>query len=92
LRAIARQRRLARQTVCRFAHAEVLPERVAHAHYPSIAGPYEPYLRQCWDEGCQNAAQHLQLFIPLPPQFTPYLWTTTHTRGEFASKRRQQWQ
>jgi transposase len=57
LRVIARQTGLARQTVCRFAHAEVFPERVPRARYPSITDPYEPYLRQRWNEGCQNAAQ-----------------------------------
>jgi transposase len=57
LRGIARQMGLARQTVCRFAHAETFPERAPRARYPSITDPYEPYLRQRWNEGCQNAAQ-----------------------------------
>lgn len=57
LRAIARQMGLARQTVCRFAHAEVFPERTPRARYSSITDPYEPYLRQRWNEGCQDAAQ-----------------------------------
>ena len=57
LRAIAAQLGLARQTVCRFAQADTFPERYPRARYPSIMDPYEDYVRQRWDDGCQNATQ-----------------------------------
>jgi transposase len=57
LRAIAAQMGLARGTVCKFAHTNTFPERRPRARYPSIMDPYEDYVRQRWEEGCQNATQ-----------------------------------
>lgn len=57
LRAIAAQLGLARGTVHRFARAETFPERHPRARYPSTLDPYEVYVRQRWEEGCQNATQ-----------------------------------
>ncbi len=57
LRAIADQVGLNRQTVQRFANAEIFPERQVRAPYPSIADPYEAYLRRRWEEGCHNGTQ-----------------------------------
>jgi len=57
LRAIADQVGLNRQTVQRFANAETFPERQVRAPYPSVADPYEAYLRRRWNEGCHNATQ-----------------------------------
>jgi len=57
LRAIADRVGLNRQTVQRFVHAETFPERAKRAPYPSIANPYEAYLRRRWEEGCHNATQ-----------------------------------
>ncbi len=57
LRAIADQVGLNRQTVQRFANAETFPERQVRAPYPSIADPYEAYLRRRWEEGCHNVTQ-----------------------------------
>jgi len=57
LRAIANQVGLNRHTVQRFANAETFPERAVRAPYPSIADPYEAYLRRRWEGGCHNATQ-----------------------------------
>jgi transposase len=57
LRAIADRVGLNRQTVQRFVHAESFPERAKRAPYPSIADPYDDYLRRRWEEGCHNATQ-----------------------------------
>ena len=57
LRAIADQVGLNRQTVQRFANAETFPEQQVRAPYPSVADPYEAYLRRRWNEGCHNATQ-----------------------------------
>jgi len=56
LRAIADQVGLNRQIVQRFANAETFPERQTRP-YPSVADPYEAYLRRRWNEGCHNATQ-----------------------------------
>lgn len=56
LRGIARQLRLDRRTVRRYVRAGAFPER---DRIPSILDPFEPYLRQRWDEGCHKASQLL---------------------------------
>jgi transposase len=55
-RAIARQLGLDRETVARFVHAGVFPERAARP-YPTRVDGFEDYLRQRWQDGCGNAAQ-----------------------------------
>jgi transposase len=57
LRAIATQMGLARGTVHRFARTDSFPERQPRGRYCSILDPYEAYVRQRWDEGCQNATR-----------------------------------
>ena len=48
---------LARRTVHRFLHAESFPERQPRRPRPTLLTPYEPYLRERWAAGCQNAAE-----------------------------------
>jgi len=57
LRAIATQMGLARGTVHGFVRTATFPERHPRARYASIMDPYEAYVRQRWEEGCQNATQ-----------------------------------
>ncbi|MBV9279855.1 MAG: ISL3 family transposase [Chloroflexi bacterium] len=52
---IARQLGLGRHTVRRFLRAEAFPERARPAPRPGLLSPYEPYLRERWEAGCQNA-------------------------------------
>jgi transposase len=54
---IARQVGLTRQTVARWLRADGLPERPRPAPRPRLVAPYEPYLRERWVAGCQNARQ-----------------------------------
>ena len=56
LRVIARQLGMHRRTVRRFVQAGSFPERAARES-SSRVDPYEPYLRQRWDQGCHNAAK-----------------------------------
>jgi transposase len=55
INSIARHLRMGRHTVRRFLRAETFPERAPRAPRPGILTPYEPYLRQRWSAGCQNA-------------------------------------
>jgi len=55
-RAIARALGVARHTVQRFTQADAFPARKQRAPRPTILTPYEPYLRERWDAGEQNAA------------------------------------
>jgi transposase len=57
IRAIARELGVARHTVQRFVRAEGFPERTPRLPRPGILTPYEPYLRERWSAGCQNAQQ-----------------------------------
>jgi transposase len=57
IRAIARELGIARHTVQRFVRAEGFPERAPRPPRPGILTPYEPYLRERWQAGCQNAQQ-----------------------------------
>jgi len=57
LRQIAERLGLARGTVRHLADADRFPERAARPPYPSMLDRYEPYLRERWSEGCQNATQ-----------------------------------
>lgn len=57
LRAIATQMGFARGTVHRFVRADAFSERHPRARYPSILDPHKAYVRQRWEEGCQNATQ-----------------------------------
>lgn len=54
-RAIARTMGLSRDTVGRFLQAETFPEQ-APRHRPNQITAYEPYLRERWNAGEQNAA------------------------------------
>ncbi|MEV8099261.1 hypothetical protein [Kitasatospora sp. NPDC085879] len=57
LRAIARELRLSRGTVLRFARAaDVEQLLVAATHRPSVIDDYRRYLYHRWMEGCTNAA------------------------------------
>jgi transposase len=55
LREIARRLTIGRDKVRRFVRAGTFPERAPCAPRPTILCPYEPYLRQRWEEGCHNA-------------------------------------
>jgi len=57
LREIARQLGLGRDTVRRFVRADGFPERAERVRRPTSLTPYEPYLRERWTAGCQNARQ-----------------------------------
>lgn len=57
IRAIARELGMARHTVRRFIRADGFPERAPRRPRPGILTPYEPYLRERWTAGCQNAHQ-----------------------------------
>lgn len=57
LRAIARELRLSRGTVLRFARAaDVEQLLVAATHRPSVIDDYRRYLHHRWMEGCTNAS------------------------------------
>lgn len=57
-RAIARVMRMSRDTVGRYLKADGFPEYAAgcRKYKPSMLDPFEQYLRQRWNEGCQNAS------------------------------------
>ncbi len=59
LREIARTLGLGRSTVRRYVRAGSFPERAAGIPRRRRSGldTYESYLRECWDAGCQNAAE-----------------------------------
>jgi transposase len=54
---IGRQVGLTRQTVARWLRAGTFPERAPLPARPMVVTPYEPYLRDRWQAGCQNARQ-----------------------------------
>src|SRR5204862_1082899 len=54
---IARRVGLSPRTVRRFLRAEGFPERATPRRQPSAIVAYEPYLRERWAAGCQNAMQ-----------------------------------
>lgn len=56
-RAIARAVGLSRHTVQRYIRADGFPERAPRQPRPGIVTPYEAYLRERWNAGCQNAQQ-----------------------------------
>jgi transposase len=56
-RTIAREVGLSRHTVQRFIRAAEFPERAPRRPRPGILTPYEAYLRERWNAGCQNAQQ-----------------------------------
>jgi len=55
-RTIARTVGLSRETVQRFVEADEFPERRERAPRTPLFAPYEPYLRERWAAGCQEAA------------------------------------
>jgi transposase len=55
LSAIARTMGIGRQTVQTYVRAGGFPERRARAPRPTLLTPYDPYLRQRWAAGCQDA-------------------------------------
>jgi transposase len=56
-RAIGQRIGLTRQTVARWLAAGTFPERAPSAPRTMLVTPYEPYLRQRWQAGCQNSRQ-----------------------------------
>jgi transposase len=56
-RAIARQVGISRNTVRSYLKPEAFLEQGLRSKRPSLLDPYEPYLRERWLAGCQNAAQ-----------------------------------
>ncbi|MGI5154237.1 ISL3 family transposase [Microbispora sp. CA-102843] len=63
LRAIARELKLARNTVRRFARASSREELLVHngtGKRPKMIEEYAGYLRQRWEQGCTNAEQLYQ--------------------------------
>ena len=57
LRKIAGQLKLGIHTVCRFVHTETFPTRAAPPPLASPLDEFIPYLKQRWEQGCQNSAQ-----------------------------------
>jgi len=55
-RTIAHMTGLSRETVRRFVEADGFPERRERAPRMPLFAPYEPYLRERWAAGCQEAA------------------------------------
>ncbi len=55
--AIGNQVGLTRQTVARWLQAGTFPERAPSAPRNMLVTPYEPYLRERWQAGCQNSRQ-----------------------------------
>jgi len=55
-RTIAQMTGLSRETVRRFVEADGFPERRERAPRTPLFAPYEPYLRERWAAGCQEAA------------------------------------
>lgn len=55
VREIARRLHMGRATVRRFVRAGAFPERALPAARPTLLQRYEPYLRERWNAGCQNA-------------------------------------
>ena len=53
-RTIARTLGIARETVQRYLQADGFPERKQRAPRTALDAPYESYLRQRWDAGCQT--------------------------------------
>jgi len=54
---IARELHLNWKTVRKYAEADVCPQTPRYALRPRLLTPYEPYLRQRWDEGCHNGSR-----------------------------------
>jgi len=54
---IARKVGVTRQTVWRWLRADAFPMRPPQALRARMIVPYEPYLRERWQAGCQNARQ-----------------------------------
>lgn len=57
LRKIARSMRMSRNTVERFVACEQFPERATPTPRPLSIDAFVPYLKQRWEEGCNNAAE-----------------------------------
>lgn len=55
IREIARNLGISRRTIRLFVRSPTFPERGNRASRGSIVTPYEPYLRQRWGSGCQDA-------------------------------------
>ncbi|MDQ2787673.1 MAG: ISL3 family transposase [Chloroflexota bacterium] len=56
-REIARALRIGRRTIRQFVRMGSFPERAPAATRSTIVDRYEPYLRERWNAGCQNAEQ-----------------------------------
>ena len=54
---IARRLQMGRMTVQKFAYADSYPETAAYRVKAGMLSPYEPYLRERWQQGCRNGAQ-----------------------------------
>jgi hypothetical protein len=57
LRKIRLALKMSRNTVERFARCQQFPERAMPTPAPIAIDPYLPFLKQRWDEGCNNVAQ-----------------------------------
>jgi len=57
VQSIAAETGVSKRTVQRFLHAEQFPARARRRRPPHNTAPYEAYLRQRVEAGCQNAAQ-----------------------------------
>lgn len=56
-RQVAARLGISRTTVGKYLNGGTFPERKARATPPGSVEPYAAYLRQRWDEGCQNSKQ-----------------------------------
>jgi len=71
-RAIARTLGVGRHTIRTFLRTEAVPERRARTTGGTILTPFDPYLRERWDAGCQHV---------------PTLWAEVRARGFTGSAR-----
>jgi len=71
-RAIARTLGVGRHTIRTFLRTEAVPERRARTTGSTILTPFDPYLRERWDAGCQHV---------------PTLWAEVRARGFTGSAR-----
>lgn len=58
MRKICRTLKLSREAVVRFIHSEQFPERATPTRGPILIDPFLPFLKQRWEEGCDNV-KHL---------------------------------
>ncbi len=94
LRAISSRIDISRKTARRFLEAETFPERAQRQRRLSKLAPYEPYVRERWTAGCQNAYTlwlevRARGFVGAPSLVRRYVagWRTEPARHGWAAQR-----